>query len=156
MGNVTTYAYDADGNVTATIDPLGRVTASTYDQLGNDTDDYQGQIVSSVTGAPGYNSSGEGSWTFGNLSPSSVSTSSALSYDVYVNSAAATSGYTLTGGTADSTPDSTAPSLGDGWQLLETVTLDSASTSALTVTYTGMGDGAHRGRPAPTDDAYGI
>jgi RHS repeat-associated protein len=34
LGNVTTYAYDAYGNVVQTTDPLGHVTSNTYDMNG--------------------------------------------------------------------------------------------------------------------------
>ena len=61
----TSTAYDANGNVTATIDGSGRVTATTFDALDEDIADYQGQAGSSGT-------------TFTNLSPN-VS----HSYDIF-------------------------------------------------------------------------
>ena len=120
-------AYDGDGNVTATTDGAGRVTATTYDDLGNDTGDYQGQVVA-----------GSSSWTFANLTPNLV-----LSYNVYGYSAStllsgvgyqATAGGTFTaagGGDADDTP------LGANWYFLGTVAVSSALT--LTVTLTAGG-----------------
>ena len=52
--------YDNDGNVTAAIDPLNEVTATTYDDLGNNIADYSGQILSGT------------SWAFTNLALSNA------------------------------------------------------------------------------------
>ena len=38
--------YDVDGNQTGSIDPSGRITATTYDDLGQDIADYEGQVHS--------------------------------------------------------------------------------------------------------------
>ena len=45
----TQTIYDAEGNVTATIDPLGRVTASTYDDFGQAAETYQGQVLTGAS-----------------------------------------------------------------------------------------------------------
>ena len=37
-----------DGDVTATIDPLDNVTASSYDEFGAQTAAYQGQIITNT------------------------------------------------------------------------------------------------------------
>ena len=127
--------YDAIGDVTAATDSLGRVTATDYDPLGQDTADYQGQIVNSITGAPGYATCGSGptaasNWTFSKLSPNNQ-----LSYDVYVysaNGSADTSqdNYSLSGASFLPQNDPAAPSLGAGWSLLGTLSA-SASTVAV-------------------------
>ena len=52
LQQTTATAYDGDGNVTATIDGLGRVKATTYDDVGNDVADYQGQSVYTSQGDP--------------------------------------------------------------------------------------------------------
>lgn len=135
---VTQTIYDADGNVTATIDPLGRVTASFYDEFGQVTDGYQGQVITN-SDPVGYSPSPNPAWTFSNLTPSNVASGSALTYDVYVDSAADTGSYGFDRATISADP--TAPSLGGDWKLLCTVTLDSASASALTVTYLGTASG---------------
>ena len=41
----TSTAYDDDGNVTATIDAMGRVTAWYLDASDNDVAGYQGQVL---------------------------------------------------------------------------------------------------------------
>ena len=41
--NTTTTAYDTLGDASATIDPLGRVTAESYDSLGQDVAGYRGK-----------------------------------------------------------------------------------------------------------------
>ena len=61
LQRTTATAYDANGDVTATIDGTGRVTASSYDALGDDVADYEGQMLA-VTGS-------SGSVTFQNLAP---------------------------------------------------------------------------------------
>ena len=121
-GAVTTTVYDDDGDVTATIDPLGRVTASTYDEFGNVAAGYQGQIIESVTGTPGYDGSDPSSWTFSNLSPGS-----GLSFEVYVQGG---DGCSYTVSDAASTILAPAPAsdpsdtpLGDGWYDLGTVSV---------------------------------
>ena len=103
--NTSHTACDADGEVTAATDALGRVTAATYDALGQVTAGYQGQVVNTTTGRPS-------TWAFSNLSPNSQ-----LSYDVYVHSTTdlTTGDYTVTdaGGTLvfAENSDATAPSL---------------------------------------------
>ena len=112
-------SYDPASNVSSTIDALGNVTASTYDDLDQETAGYQGQVD---------NSAGT-SWTFSNLTPNSQ-----LSYDVYGYSASGTltgDGYTV-GVYPLGTPDPAAPSLGPGWYKLGSVMV-SGSTSTLTV-----------------------
>ena len=74
----TTTLYDADGNVTATTDPSGRITATTYDDDAEDVADYAGQVI--TTSDPQYSSSTK-TWTFSNLSPSNVAPGSVLSYE---------------------------------------------------------------------------
>ena len=86
MQQTSATAYDDAGNVTATIDALGRVAATTYNALGQDVGDYQGQALNQ-----------SGSWEFDNLAPNS-----GLSFDVYVYSAtpltgAWQSGYSVSG-----------------------------------------------------------
>ncbi len=61
LQRTTATAYDANGDVTATIDGTGRVTASSYDALGDDVADYEGQMLA-VTGS-------SGTVTFQNLAP---------------------------------------------------------------------------------------
>ena len=133
------YAYDSAGNQTATIDALNRVTASTYDALGNDIADYQGQI----------NDSAGPTWTFSNLSPGDN-----LSYDVYVPAGSDTtqSDYSVVDQNNHAVSflpnnDPNAPSLGAGWSLLGIVTVSSISTTALTVTYKTGSGAAQRGLP---------
>ncbi len=112
-------SYDPASNVSSTIDALGNVTASTYDDLDQETAGYQGQ-VDSAAGT---------SWTFSNLTPNSQ-----LSYDVYGYSASGTLtglGYTV-GDEGLGAPDPAAPSLGPGWYKLGSVMV-SGSTSTLTV-----------------------
>ena len=130
-------AYDADGEVTAAIDPLGRVSASAYDASGQDIADYQGQVGGNPVSS---------TWSFGNLSPGNVAPASAPSYDVYA--------YYANPAQADpnnthyqvhdeqetlvdflSINDPTAPALGAGWYLLGTVGGLATSTSGLTVAY---------------------
>ena len=130
---MTQTIYDADGNVTATIDPMGRVTATTYDEFGQDVADYQGQVASTDS---------SGDWSFNNLSPDGSSC-----YDIYA--------YMGTGATSSVDPvstdytangqklagaDSTAPSLGGTWQLLGSVAV-SPSTSTITVGWTSPDNG---------------
>ena len=96
-------AYDADGNVTATIDAMDRVTATAYNASGQDVAGYQGQIATS----------GSGTWNFTGLSANA-----ALSYDVYVYSAAPLSGGSWqgdygVGGLAQGVADPTALLLGE-------------------------------------------
>ena len=130
---ITQTVYDGDGNVTATIDPLDRVTATSYDAAGRQVAGYQGQIITN-TGS-GYTPSPSPTWTLSNLSPSSVTPATALTYDIYVP--AGTSGaYSITCATIDSSLDPTAPSLGAGWQLLKTVTLTPSWATSLSITYT--------------------
>ena len=109
--------------MTATIDPLDRVTASTYDQYGNVTDTYQGQIAASADPA--------GTWTFSNLSPVRA-TGTPLFYDVYVDADSDPSyeDYQVTGGsfTATANADPAAPSLGVDWLFLGTVNATSVTT----------------------------
>jgi len=112
----------ADGNVTAATDALGRVTASSYDDAGQQTAGYQGQVLS-----------GSGSWNFTNLTPNNQ-----LSYEIYVQSSTPPSpgwqeDYFVTGGTLTRTTNPTDTPLGDGWYDLGSVEV-SVSTSALTVT----------------------
>ena len=107
---------------------MGRVKATTYDPAGNDIADYQGQVVNSVTNAPGYKTTGGTSWTFSNLTPNYL-----LSYDLY--GCSATRGdFTVTDGTFTPASGSTSTPFGAGWCLLGTVMV-SASASQLTVNY---------------------
>ena len=137
---VTTTIYDGDGNVTATIDPLDRVTATSYDGSDRQIASYQGQIITSS--GRGYTSAPNPTWTFSDLSPNSQ-----LTYNVYVELPAGIelSGYwpavySVSGGggsaIAAATIDPTVPSMGAGWQLLGSVTV-SATTCSLGISYTG-------------------
>ena len=131
-------AYDGDGNVTAKTDAMGRVTASNYDDLGQDVADYRGQVVNSVTDAPGYTTpGGTPTWSFTNITPNYTST-----YDVYVQNGDTTAdNYTVKQGDGTQlhpVADPTAPSLGNGWVDLGTVTV-SRTTSSLTVSH-GVGN----------------
>ena len=113
-------AYDADGNVTATIGAIGRVAASTCDELGQDTNDYQGQVLAGDN------------VTFKNLAPNGQ-----LSYNVYVPSSTdQTPGHytihAIVNGNNESvtwSSDPTAPSPGEGWSLLGTLTVPAATAS---------------------------
>ena len=126
--------YDADGNVTATTDAQGRVTASSYDEFGNVVAGYQGQVVHSVDEAAGYTTlSSIPTWTFDSLSPDH-----GLSYDVYVHGTSADTshgGYTLDDATYDPSGDPTAPLLGNGWTFVEAVTVSSDSTATLSISH---------------------
>src|SRR5208282_5891959 len=112
--------YDSAGNQTATIDALGRVTASFDGSQGQDIADYKGQAIKSVAGAAGYSTpGGVPTWTFTNLAPNYLS-----SYDVYGYSATAAltgAGYTVNGNALGAATDPTAPLLGAGWYFLGTV-----------------------------------
>ena len=57
----TQYAYDADGNNTGVIDPLGNVTTYEYDALGRLTKTSQGRIIDD--GDPEYQLIGDSRWT---------------------------------------------------------------------------------------------
>ena len=99
----STTAYDFDGNVTATFDATGDVTATAYDYMGNDVADYKGQELSGA------------SPTFMNLNSNSL-------YDLYaLNGTATVSGVTAT--------DPNPPNLGGGWALQRTFTLPAGTTS---------------------------
>ena len=103
--NQTDYGYDADANQTGTVDPAGDVTASYINAFGEDTADYKGQMERTAGSPP--------ACTFSNLVPNS-----GLSYDVYVNAGAATTGYWFDGASVTTT-DATKPSpvqAGNSWR----------------------------------------
>ncbi len=77
-GNTTTYSYDLQGNLTRTVDPLGRVTTATYNDLhepltqtdGNgvtttDTYDSSGNLTSVSTPLGGTGQTQETDYTYG-------------------------------------------------------------------------------------------
>ena len=75
-------AYDAAGNVTASIDAMGHVYGNDL-QCHRTGHDDQGQVVNSVArGLPNHSLGSPSTWTFSNLAPNNQS-----SYDVYVFSA---------------------------------------------------------------------
>ena len=53
-GPVTQYAYDADGNLTAVIDPVGNVAIYEYDAFGRRTTTSQGRIIDDGDPAPDF------------------------------------------------------------------------------------------------------
>ena len=120
----TITLYDNNDNVTATIDPLGNVTATTYDDDGNDVADYDGQAISSSSGIA----------TFKNLAPNY-----STAYDVYVQTGTGVetspSAYTVLQGSTSvgfASNDPLRPTL-DGWAFVGTVDFNSSLTSSLTV-----------------------
>ncbi len=208
----TSTAYDDDGNVTATIDAMGRVTASYFDASDNDAAGYQGQVLgvndrraalSNVTpdSQPVYNvygysataaltgtgytvlcspyegftfTSGQNNWsyapygiynsagtwycagdnTYAWFDGSEWQISAAIGTPGTVHSTDGATGSSWAGGTVSTglgsinsageitlgspAGDPTAPSLGDGWCLLGTVTVF-ANTTSLQVSYSTTG-----------------
>ena len=129
----TAMAYDADGNVIATTDAQGRITASTYDDSGNVIDGYQGQVVASVTDAAGYSSTGtlastDSTWTFDDLSPTARGPTN------FTPNQASLSSLTANGSPGHGRDHGA--SLGAGWQDLGSVTV-SDSTDGVSVNFTG-------------------
>ena len=126
-GPVTTYQYDLSGAVASATDSLGRVTAYQYNQLGQQTGTYQGQIANPDAGT-------SSNWTF-------AANSGGL-YEIYVNSSTAPSesdylDYSVTSGgntlrlNTSSTPPITP--LGGGWYDLGSVS--DVSGPSLVITY---------------------
>ncbi len=123
MQQTSAAGYDADGEVTATTDAMGRVSASCLNPFGQTVAGYQGQILSNASVS---------SWTFSNLAPNYQT-----SYGLYVYSTTDpinAAAYHIAGSTPATDP--TAPSLGGDWYYWGTVT-----DSALSLTVTGPGNG---------------
>ena len=109
-------AYDGDGNVTAKIDAMGRLTATSYNNVGADAADYRGEARTTCTNFDVSSNYGGTFYIYAYAADGSVGTYSDYS---------ATMGANTTGLTV---PPATSPSLGEGWSCVGTL---ATSPSAL-------------------------
>jgi len=122
----TNYWFDPAGNQVAVADPDNNATVATYNGLGEETQNTQGQVQST-----------SGPWTFGNLA---LAGGQARTLQVYVYFASAPSGnwqnYSVSdsGGTPTFTASGVTASVG-GWYCLGSVTL-AGSDNSTSVTLT--------------------
>ena len=123
LQQVSTAAYDADGEATATTDALGRTTVAVYDALGDQTATDGGQVVYSVANAPGFKAS-TSQWAFSNLSASQLG-----GFDVYVYSATGENEgvFNATGASLNTSATPGTASPGPGWCFIGTASLNSGS-----------------------------
>ncbi len=138
MQAMSTYVYDSHGNETASLDPMGNLVATTFDNLDQPTTTSQGQVLGVLSGAA----------TFRNV-PQAPGLERVVAIFVNHNDSTYTN-YTITEHTiADTTvtlslagdwSGSTPTALGSGWYRLGEVTIPSTDTgSTITVGYTGSG-----------------
>ena len=145
------YAYDADGDLTSTIDCMDNVTATAYDALGQQTAGYQGHDLDSMnmmdTGYTAGTQTSGPSWEFSNLAPTaSRPTAPAPTKSTSTGADANIADYTVSDGAdanlavVNSSSDPAATLMGSNWTYLGEVTLPQGDNSdTLTVTYSVSG-----------------